>query len=75
MVEKSENIDQQVYIRKCCHSDQKHVPTRGRVKKFMCDKCARTFVLESNLRIHMKTHTIDKIRDILKASASVYAAE
>lgn len=75
VVEKAENMDQQVDTRKCCHSDQKHVPTRGRVKKFMCDKCARTFVLESNLRIHMKTHTIDKMRNILKASASVYAAE
>ena len=57
------------------HSRDTRTHAQTRIRRFMCDKCARTFASESNLKIHMKTHTIDKLRDILKATSSRFTAE
>ena len=80
LLDRSESMEHKaVTSNDCCHGYhhpgdlKEHI--QSKVRRFMCDKCARTFRSESNLSIHMKTHTIDKIKDILKATLSRFAAE
>ena len=66
----------EIVCKDCCYGD--NVPDAGGQKVvhgFMCDKCPRTFRLETNLKIHLKTHAIEKIRDILKGTTATLAAE
>lgn len=63
----------------CCLSsrslDNTERGTKAAERRFMCEKCARTFVSETNLKMHLKTHVIDKIRDILKTTSTRFSPE
>ena len=71
---KPEAGSSEIVCKDCCYGE--NMPNAGgrrAVHSFVCDKCPRTFRLETNLKIHLKTHAIEKIRDILKTSSRLTA--
>ena len=77
---KPETGSSEVVCKDCCYGDTTLKDGGRKLRKrrghcFMCDKCPKTFGSETNLKIHLKTHAIEKIRDILKGTSSRFTAE